>query len=264
MNTPAHAVAPLVDEADALNRHLPHYPADPSRFVFDASVTEIFPRMAMLSIPLYEEAHTMHVRMLRDWLEEPQVKVLDVGASRGRFIDHIVAQHGETRLGPQTAEGGGIEITALDISQPMCDALQARYPQVDVRRQDLTDPTFLYGSIEQYDIICAYYVLQFLHPAYQVSVLRRLMSLLKPGGVLIIGQKSAHGGRLGNLGHDCYIEWRMANGYSRAEIEAKTRALAGSMWPMDESQVHMVLKEQAREIFETTRVGVFNTLMARK
>jgi len=264
MTTTVHAATPLVDEADALTRHLPHYPADPSRFVFDASVTEVFDSMAMRSIPLYEEAHTMHVRMLRDWLQEPIVKVLDVGASRGRFIDHIVAQHGAGRLGPQTATGGGIEITALDISQPMCDVLQARYPQVDVRQQDLATPEFLYGPIAQYDIICAYYVLQFLHPAYQVSVLRRLMALLKTGGVLIIGQKSAHGGRLGNLGHDYYIEWRMANGYSRAEIEAKTHALAGSMWPMDESLVTLVLKEQAREIFETTRVGVFNTLMARK
>lgn len=244
--------------------HAPHFPADPTRFVFDAEVTGVFQSMASRSIPLYEEAHTMHVSMLRSWLEEPRVKVLDIGASRGRFIDHIVAQHGRERLGAPTDTRGGIEVTALDISEDMCAVLRQNYPEITVRQQDLRAPEFLVGSIEQYDIICAYYVLQFIQPAWQVPVLRRLLGLLKPGGVLILGQKLAHGGMLGRLGHEQYIRWRMANGYSREEIAAKTRALANSMWPMDESEVLRVIREQAREVFETTRIGVFNTLMARK
>ncbi len=237
----------------------PHFPADPEKFNF-SEVAPIFQNMASRSIPGYDEAHQLHVRMLKPWMDQEHVKILDVGASRGRFIDHLVTQYGELRL-----HDGSMDITALDNSLPMCDVLRTRYPSIGVRVQDLSADEFIFGEgVEQYDVICAYYVLQFIHPSNQIAVLRRLMALLKLGGVLIIGQKSAANGLLGELAHEQYIEWRVGNGYSREEIEAKTHALRFSMWPMDYTQVITTLARSMREIQETTRSGVFNTLMARK
>lgn len=243
---------------DTLTRPV-HFPADPSKFTFD-EVATFFQDMASRSIPDYERAHEMHVRMLRPWIVGRSAKILDVGASRGRFIDHLVSEYGELRL-----HDGSLDITALDNSLPMCDILRQRYPSIGVRVQDLAAEEFIYGSgVEQYDVVCAFYVLQFIPPAEQVNVLRRLLALIKPGGIFILGQKSAHKGTLGALAHDHYIEWRVGNGYTREEILAKTAALANSMWPMDYDVVLNVLREQMVEVTETTRTGMFNTLIARK
>lgn len=245
----------LLDAAHPL-----HFPTNPQRFSFD-EVAPFFQRMAERSIPDYERAHALHTRMLRPWIAgAPHVKILDAGASRGRFIDHLAEEYGQLRL-----EDGTLDITALDCSAPMCEALRQRYPSIGVRLQDLAADEFVYGEgVEQYDVVCAFYVLQFIHPSRQQSVLRRLLSLVKPGGVFILGQKSAFGGKLGSLAHEAYLEWRMANGYTAEEIAAKTRALAGSMWPMEHSEVLHILHETMREVFETSRTGMFNTLMARK
>lgn len=236
-----------------------HFPSDPTHFNFD-EVAPFFQNMAVRSIPLYEVAHSMHARMLAPWLKDRPAAVLDVGASRGRFFDHLVEQYGHKRI-----DDGTLDLTAIDKSLPMVSALRERYPTIGIRAQDIAADEFIEGEgAESYDVVCAFYVLQFIRPSRQAAVLRRLMTLVKPGGVLILGQKSAHHGVLADLAHDDYMRWREGNGYSRAEIEAKSLALQNSMWPMSDFDTRGILKEQMSEVFETTRIGVFNTLMARK
>lgn len=253
MNRPSLLDLPQVEPAP---RHLP---ADPNRFNFD-EVAPFFQNMAQRSIPLYEEAHRMHTSMLRPWIMRDGASILDVGASRGRFVDHIVDSAGTQRV-----EDGRLHITAIDNSLPMCEALRSRHPHISVRLQDVSGDEFIYGGgTNAYDIVCAFYVLQFIHPEKQQHVLRRLVALVKEGGVLIIGQKSAHDGLLGARAHEYYLDWRTDNGYSREEIEAKSKALRGSMWPMRERVVRDILAERMTEVYETTRIGMFNTLIARK
>lgn len=237
-----------------------HVPAKPGKFEFDAEVTAIFQNMAERSIPNYALAHQLHARMLKGILL-PGDAVLDVGASRGAFLETL-GNEGFSDL----------DYLAIDSSQPMCDALEARKTgdlarvgYINVRCMDAASPDFMsLLKSRKFRVICCYYVLQFLQPHEQFRVLGALIESLVPGGVLLVGQKAKHYGKLGVASHEQYIQWRMSNGYTREEIEAKTAALRGSMFPMDDEEVRHFLSYRSFNVVETTRHLMFSTFMAQK
>lgn len=237
-----------------------HFPKQPDRFEFDAEVAAIFPNMAERSIPLYAESHIRHASMLYEWLSKPGCSVLDVGASRGRFIRALV-----DTMGVSLFHDKNIKIRAIDASEAMCDFLRKDFPMIDVVHQDVIGDGFKNRIAERYDIVCANYLIQFVRPADQWFVLRLLCNLVKPGGVLILGQKDSTEGRLGKIMHDEYLRFRIEHGYSREEIEAKTRALKGSMYPMLYEDLVFHVKENGfSEVLPSMRWMMFNTLMCIK
>lgn len=234
-----------------------HYPADPNKFVFDAEVSAIFPDMARRSIPNFYEAHAAHAEMLSAWIK-PGVEILDVGASRGAFLKALVETHGVFW------EIGDINYTALDNSPEMCAHLQTDYPRASVRCVDIASNAFLDHPQQQYDVVCAHYVLQFLPPIMQIRALRKLLQMVKPGGVFILGHKSQSPGFSGEIAHEQYIKFRMSYGYTREEIQAKTMALKGSMFPMNHYEVVDIIRATCSEVTETFRFMMFSTLFAVK
>ena len=242
------------------NGKIVHYPENPDKFEFDREVAPLFPNMARRSIPNYEEFHFLHTNIVGHWFAEntPQFSMLDAGASRGEFYRQFLGYIRDHRRSAHF-----MQLVAIDSSDAMCNYLRAEFPNVDVRCQQLDGPAFL-ASDEQFNVINATYVLQFIRPERQLNVLRKLMSMVKPKGLLILGQKDASPGALGHMLHEEYVRWRMLNGYSREEIAAKTKALQNSMWPMPHETVIAELRANFTEVVETTRSMMFSTLIAMK
>jgi tRNA (cmo5U34)-methyltransferase len=237
-----------------------HTPAKPDKFEFDNEVARIFPDMAVRSIPNFIAAHDAHAAITKMMFHaEPgmPVRILDIGASRGHFYGSLMRQY-------QVFE---LEYIAVDVSQEMCDYLKAEYPWLNVKCIDITalafDMEFL-GT--QFDVVCCNYVLQFLPPEKQIEVLAKLLHLLGPGGLFFLGHKSDHSDAkgLGSAAHEVYYNWRISNGYTRAEIETKARALKGSMFPMNHEMVIGYLEGYGMRVQETTRYMMFSTLAAQK
>lgn len=235
-----------------------HFPDDPERFSFNSEVSKIFDSMALRSIPNYAEAHAAHARMLKDWVK-PGARILDVGASRGAFLRALFQEYPDLNT-PESA----VNVHAIDNSPDMCEYLTRDFPYVYVRQEDLASPSFLYVEQAKYDVICANYVLQFSPREKQEAVLVKLMHMVRVGGVLILGHKAAHYGFSGAAAHEEYIRFRMANGYTREEIEAKTKALQNSMFPMDHAKLMRILSLHYAEVTETFRYMMFSTLFAVK
>jgi tRNA (cmo5U34)-methyltransferase len=231
-----------------------HTPANPDKFEFDAEVSAIFPDMARRSIPNYETFHKLHARMVKAMYSHRSYAptVLDIGASHGAFLTEL--EH--TGMVFRSS-------TAIDNSPSMCHYLEQKLPCTRVLCLDLDSDAFM-GTTEKFDVINCTYVLQFIRPELQMKLLWRIMGMVNHGGMLILGQKEPHHGVLGAELHERYIEWRIANGYTREEIEAKTQALKGSMWPMDQKRVLNALRPNFREITETSRMFMFSTLVALK
>ncbi len=242
------------------NARVIHFPAKSDKFEFDETVAPIFPDMATRSIPNYHEAHAMHASMLAAHFLHDDCTILDIGASRAGFYHHLFRELEKLSCFIPT----GMRYTATDISPSMCRLMQEDYPQIDVRVSDISSLEFL-NDTEKFDVINCTYVLQFIPAPDQIRVLRKICSMVKLGGVLLLGQKEAVPGILGSLMHDVYIDFRLNNGYTIGEISAKTEALKNSMWPMRHEVLMAELKHQGfREIVETTRVGVFSTVMCSK
>lgn len=234
-----------------------HYPENPERFEFDSQVSRVFPDIAFRSIPNYYEAHEAHVRMLTKWIK-PGVRILDAGASRGAFIAQLREEYGVQWT------AGEMEIEAIDKLPDMCAYLKADFPTVRTECLDLRSAQFLSHPRRQYDVVCANFVLQFVEPRRQVQVLRTLMGLVKLGGVFIFGHKASHYGLAGDLAQEEYIRFRLSNGYTREEIDAKTKALKGSMFVTDHNFVLAEIEAAFSSVQETFRMMQFSTVFAIK
>jgi tRNA (cmo5U34)-methyltransferase len=239
-----------------------HFPANPDKFEFDAEVAKIFPNMAKRSIPNYEQFHELHAGITARLFPNDGARMLDVGASHGAFFQHLFRQfwRGNDAV-PK------YELTAIDTSPAMCATLRTFFPQAKVLEGDITDARVqvLLAEAGPYDVVNATYVIQFIHPDLQKRTLRFLASLVREGGILILGQKDKIStSPLSALVNERYIDWRVDNGYTRKEIDAKTRALQNAMWPMYHDVLMETLMHLFRDVQQTTRTFMFNTLIAYK
>jgi tRNA (cmo5U34)-methyltransferase len=235
-----------------------HYPAKPDKFEFDAEVAAIFPNMARRSIPTYEDGHLLHAAICANLVKNGG-SVLDIGASHGEFFKALDREFAHNGGRPKN-----LRLVATDNSVEMCKWMNKDLTGVEVVLQDLMENEFL-QSKEKFDFINCMYVIQFLPEFAQRVVLTKLCSMLKPGGILSIGQKELHVGPVGDTLHDAYIGFRLRNGYSMEEISRKTAALKNSMWPMTKNQLLDIMSYcDMGTVTEVTRWGVFATYVVQR
>ena len=112
---------------DVIGKRIVHFPREADKFEFDSEVATIFPDMAKRSIPMYEEVHRLHVSLLLDlFIEREQVRVIDVGASRGEFFLEICNQ----LQWPLEQRHPRIDLVAIDSSESMLKLLSSEMPWV--------------------------------------------------------------------------------------------------------------------------------------
>ena len=239
-----------------------HYPRDPSLFTFDSEVSKIFPDMARRSIPLYGEAHRLHVELLLERLTRDSVTVLDVGASRGHFIKEICRQ---TRCHPKQGRTG-LRAIAVDTSKDMLTLLKDEMPWVETYVSRAENIGQVFEASLQADVVCLFYVLQFIEDSgTRYAAIKQAFHHLKPGGILIVGQKESVVDRFSDQFTDAYYSFRVANGYTMEEIRAKTAALKNAMWVDTRAAMETAVYAAGfDQPVETTRWLQFATYMVRK
>lgn len=230
-----------------------HFPADANRFEFDAEVSSIFPDMASRSIPLYDEIHRLHVSLFPEFFCRGGNRIVDVGASRGRLFSAICNQlQTDPKVGP-----AALECTAIDISTHMLQLLSEEFPWVHCVHGDISE---LPDLPEKVDAICMLYVLQFIPERLKRMALRWVWRNLRKGGLLVLGQKEEMGVMHDTTYSEEYYRFRMRNGYSLEEIQAKTQALKGSMYIWSEEKLRGTLSDMGfRDFASTSRWLQFST-----
>lgn len=200
-----------------------HFPADPNKFVFDASVAAIFDDMAERSIPGYGAYFDRITRILAQRRLPEWSQVWDMGVSTGAGLDavHRAVFH------------PFVEFYGVDISVPMLTKASERAPYATMLEHDLEKG--LPDQLEKgnVSVIMWSWTLQFLqHYGMRRDLLRQSAQALHPEGFIFIGEKFRNPDPvIQQVNEDAYYTWRMANGYSGAEIKAKSKALANAMYP---------------------------------
>lgn len=232
-----------------------HFPKYADVFQFDAEVSYIFPDMAVRSIPMYEEAHRLHISLFKEEMGAMEkVTLVDVGASRGQFFKQLCNQF---QINPVTGHSR-FECIAIDNSRPMLNLLSEELPWV---RAIEADAAYLIDLPVKADFICMFYLLQFLRDDdAKLKALEWAHRNLKDGGVLFIGQKEKEEFGFEQRLSEEYYRFRMRNGYTREEIVAKTQALKGSMFPSTRSWTETLTERAGFKAYvETTRWLQFST-----
>jgi tRNA (cmo5U34)-methyltransferase len=251
----------------------PHFPANPDKFEFDERVAEIFPDMADRSIPIYRNMHSLHAKILIDdyiehqrWPENGTYAVLDIGSSRSDFYDAIVAE----------AQSRGID--SLNLQYLPCDKSPAMvaatkdHRRMKVFEYDLADSQDTLYDGFSFNAVILHLVMQFIPLGDRGLAYDRLAAFTKRDGLLFYGEKETldpgwldkRQKRIAHAAHDFYIDFRIENGYSREEIEAKTKALKNAMWEVAyETDTKRNLEHVGFHPFiPTTRIGVFHSFVA--
>lgn len=205
------------------NEQAPHQVVD---FAFDASVVDVFPDMINRSVPGYATIIKM-IGLLAEQFVKPNTHCYDLGCSLGASTfamrHHIVA--------------GGVDIIAIDNSQPMLDTLR---PVLDDELK--TSPhqatvELVLGDIAQCDIknasmVVLNFTLQFLPVSQRDAIIQTIYDGLIDGGVLVLSEKLrfANDG-VDELFIDLHHNFKRAQGYSELEVANKRSALENVLVP---------------------------------
>jgi len=228
----------LDNKEDGTPLHMPE-----GDFEFDEEVTQIFPDMAKRSIPFYEEMHDCHSDMALQHILDQGLKypaIVDVGASRGRFAMMLAQKIRKACI----LKNLDIRprFLLIDSSKPMCDKMQA------ATQKQLMDATVVCAKFDHNraglyasgnaDIVVCHYVHQFVPDKDEISFMKGIELVGAPGSLLLWGEKERQtGGHAHNaasmvaVNQKRYRGFRLKNGYTEQEIDAKSIALEGSMFP---------------------------------
>ena len=241
-----------------------HFPANPEKFEFDDQVASIFPNMARRSIPYYEEMHRTHadivVQFVKDHYDKRHVEMLDIGASHGEFASLLLNRF--------EMMGQDYHVKLLDASPDMCEHMIDRYRNYD-RVKVIQKPFGLDVMLDmagKCDIVACHYVAQFVPLKERGLFITRIAQVMRPGALLLWGEKesyirpqSDHHRSIIKTMESLYNQFRLDNGYTQEEIDAKTKALSGSMWPIDSVQTQWMLEQAGfHQVIPTFRYGQFH------
>ncbi len=148
-------------------------------FQFDESVVAVFPDMIQRSVPGYQTILT-GIGELTAQYAQPDSQLYDLGCSLG------AASLTMRRKAPS-----GCRIIGVDTSQPMIDRAREHIEgfhsdiPVTLQCEDMTETV-----IENASVVVINFTLQFIEPEARQSLIDRIYKGLRPGGILILSEKS--------------------------------------------------------------------------
>jgi tRNA (cmo5U34)-methyltransferase len=213
----------MADTAKGVDMKDELLPSDKWRF--DEEVTKCFDDMLSRSIPQYDVMRKLIFSIGIYVLDNCKDRiVLDLGCSNGLNIDPFVKRYGPS-----------IQITGIDVSEPMLAEAAARFDEyvkskvVKIINMDLRKD-FPPGM---YNLITSVLTIQFIPMEYRQDLLQKVYDHLVPGGCFILVEKVlGNFSQLNNLMVEEYTKFKMENGYSIEQIDRKKLSLEGVLVPV--------------------------------
>ena len=200
----------------------------------NANVAQNFDQHVREQLPWYELATGIAAHFGRHYLPENGL-MYDLGASTGNITN---ALRKEIELRKAAA-------ISIDNSEPMGEVFQGvgKFEMADIREY----------AYQPYDFCTCFLVLMFLSREQQMNVVNKLVDQLKPGGALVIFDKTdAFYGYLSTVVHRLALAGKVATGVTSDAIVKKELSLAGVQRPVDSDW--LTHTKGAEEIF---RFGEF-------
>lgn len=211
-------------------------------FVFNDRVVEVFDDMLERSIPFYDQVIKAVASLLSRFLENGD-RVVDLGCSTGTALIQL------SRL----LETIDLQYTGIDSSHAMLEKAKLKaelYSKSDCFsffEQDITNLT-----LPDTGAFILNYTLQFIRPLQRKDFVQRLYDNLRPGGVLILSEKTiVHDTRLNREYIDIYHSFKKEMGYSELEIAKKREALENVLIPFSITENISMLRQAGFTSVET-------------
>lgn len=200
-------------------------------WTFGGGTADVFGEHVRRSIPFYEVGHAL-VAELSDFFVRGDSVVYDIGTSLGELLERLADRHTSRE---------DVRWIGIDSEPAMVEKARGRLEgrsNVAVELGNVVTHDF-----ERADLIVAYYCLQFVAPKHRQDVLARIYESLNWGGGFLWFEKvRGEDARFQDMLNTAYIDFKLEQGYSPAEIVAKTRSLKGVLEPFSSRANHEMLE----------------------
>lgn len=193
--------------------------ADNARWSFGGSVPDHFEDHIGKSVPHYRGGHDMAAAISDFFIHEGST-AYEIGCSTAALCRRIAEQNEDRKF----------KMVGLEIEPSMVKTAKERtagYDNIEIREADI-----LSEELEPADLIVSYYTIQFIRPALRQQVIDKIYQSLNWGGAFIMFEKvRGPDARFQDLVSSLYVDFKLQNGFSEAEIVNKTRSLKGVLEP---------------------------------
>jgi len=192
--------------------------SQPSNWKFTKSVAKVFDNHIKKSVPLYDEAHSIILKM-SDFFIKDNSRVVDIGSSTGTLINHLEKRHNHKK----------VSYLGIEPEKGMIALAKKKNKKKNIK--------FINKNIENYSIpknnfTSSIYTLQFLSPAKRQLVLNKIFNNLEWGGAFFLFEKvRGPDARFQDILTATYNEYKTDQGYSYSDIASKTISLKGILEP---------------------------------
>ncbi|WP_313704498.1 methyltransferase domain-containing protein [Massilia sp.] len=206
------------------------------------------------SIPLYRQGHEL-VCHYSDFFLKPDSIVYDIGCSTGQFLAKLARRH---------AQKAELRLIGIDTVADMigyAGHLSAQDPRLSFVLGNALDMQF-----DHADMIVANYTIQFLPPRVRQTLIDTLYTSLNWGGAFFMFEKvRAPDSRFQDYANQIYIEFKLDNGFSEAEIINKARSIKGVMEPFSsQGNIDMLRRAGFTDIVTIQKYVCFEGFLAIK
>lgn len=206
------------------------------------------------SIPLYREGHELICYYSDFFLKDDSV-VYDIGCSTGQMLVQLAQRH------PHKHQ---LRLTGLDTISDMIDFAK-RAAEHD-RRMAFIVADALDVEFAPSDMIIANYTIQFLPPRIRQTLIDTIYRTLNWGGAFFMFEKvRAPDGRFQDYANQVYVDYKLDNGFSEAEILHKARSIKGVLEPFSsQGNIDMLRRAGFSDIVTVQKYVCFEGFLAIK
>jgi len=203
-------------------------------FSFNERVVEVFDDMLDRSIPFYREVIRATAELLDRLLIEND-RIVDLGCATGTTLLEFCRLMGSDE----------ISFVGVDNSRAMLEKARLKAElYTKKRRIDFLEEDIATINLPGTGAFILNYTLQFIRPVQRESFLKKIYDNLRPGGVLILGEKTiSHDRLLNRVFIELYHNFKRNKGYSELEIAKKREALENVLIPFSVEENRALLKK---------------------
>lgn len=203
-------------------------------FTFSERVVEVFDDMLDRSVPYYHEVIRATAELLSKILKDDD-RVVDLGCATGTTLLEFC----------RLIDNNSLRYIGIDNSQAMLEKgrlkaeLYTKEKKIDFLEQDIVDIN-LPGT----GAFILNYTLQFIRPVQREEFLYTIYNNLRPGGILILSEKTiSHDHLLNRAFIEIYHRYKRQKGYSELEIARKREALENVLIPFSIEENRGILEK---------------------
>lgn len=199
----------------------------PEDFDFNERVVEVFDDMLDRSIPCYQNVIGETSRLLASHLHHGDT-VCDLGCATGTALLYFARKLADRRLRFLGIDSSPAMLTKARLKAEFyVENDDVFFEQADIR--EIAQP--------ETGAFILNYTLQFIRPVLRPTLIRQLYENLRPGGLLILSEKTIlEDKRLNRTFIDIYHDFKREQGYSDLEIARKREALENILIPFSKEE----------------------------